>query len=64
MECNVNLKNLPEDKRNRITLVEKAIHTDNSKVKFYPFDVTKYNNIGASSIYKIDDAPILLFLVK
>jgi len=54
VECYVNLQKLPENKKDRIKLVEKAVYTTDSKVKFYPFDITKYNNIGASSIYKID----------
>jgi len=53
-ECRKNISLVDEQTRSRINLIEKAVHIENSKVKFYPFDVTKYNNIGASSMYKID----------
>ena len=38
----------------RITLVDKAVSETDGKVSFYPFDLNKYNNMGASSLFKID----------
>jgi len=41
-------------KKKRIILIDKAICLNNDKVIFYPFDLEKYNNMGASSMLKID----------
>jgi hypothetical protein len=54
IECNKNLSNLEEDKKKRIFLIDKAVSTVNGDVTFYPFDLQKYNNKGASSMLKID----------
>lgn len=35
-------------------LIEKAISDKSGEITFYPFDIKRYNNIGASSIFKID----------
>lgn len=40
--------------RENVVLVESAVSLDNSDTTFYPFDLTKYNNMGASSMLKID----------
>lgn len=48
IECK---KNINTD---RVTLIESAVSNVDGIVKFYPFDVTKYNNIGASSLFEID----------
>jgi FkbM family methyltransferase len=53
-ECRKNMAQLDNITKSRVHLIEKAIHTENSEVVFYPFDVNKYNNIGASSMFKID----------
>jgi FkbM family methyltransferase len=53
-ECRKNISLIDDITKSRITLVEKAVHSENDKVKFYPFDVLKYDNIGASSMFKID----------
>lgn len=37
-----------------ITLVEKAVHEENKTVNFRPFIRSKYDNIGASSLFEID----------
>jgi len=34
-----------------ITLVEKAVHIYDGETSFFPFDPTKYDNIGASSLF-------------
>ena len=38
----------------RIHLVKKAVSLENGPITFYPFDLVKYNNMGASSMFKID----------
>ena len=53
-ECRKTLQTLSEEKRKRINLVEKAVSTTEGIVTFYPFDLTKYDNMGASSMLKID----------
>ena len=37
-----------------ITLIEKAVHEENKIVSFRPFNRSKYDNIGASSLFEID----------
>jgi FkbM family methyltransferase len=37
-----------------IHLVEKAVSLDDGPITFYPFDLTKYDNMGSSSLLKID----------
>ena len=54
IECNKNLLKLNEDTKKDIILVNKAVSLTNSNVSFYPFDLNKYNNMGSSSMYKID----------
>ena len=53
-ECRKNMSQLDDLTKSRVHLIEKAVHIENSEVVFYPFDVSKYNNIGASSMFKID----------
>jgi hypothetical protein len=54
VDCKENLSKLDEEKKKRLFLVEKAVSTENGPVTFYPFDLDKYNNKGASSMLKID----------
>ena len=54
IECNKNLLNLAEDKKKRLFLIDKAVSITNGDVKFYPFDLQKYKNMGSSSMLKID----------
>jgi FkbM family methyltransferase len=54
VECNKNILSLDEDKKNRVFLIDKAVSINNGDVTFYPFDLLKYNNMGASSMLKID----------
>lgn len=52
IECNRNLKLFNNE---NIVLVEKAITDSGEKeMIFYPFDLSKYNNMAASSMLKID----------
>lgn len=52
IECHNNIHKV--DKKERLFLIEKAVSIKNGKVSFYPFDLQKYNNMGASSMLKID----------
>jgi FkbM family methyltransferase len=54
VECNKNICNLDKTQKEKLTLVNKAVSLTNGQVKFYPFDLQKYNNMGASSMLKID----------
>lgn len=47
--CKENIKDY-----DKINLVQKAISNENGFVNFYPFDLIKYNNPGASSLLKIN----------
>ena len=55
-ECNPDcirecLKNNTDD---RVSLIQKAVCEKDGKISFMAFDLNKYNNMGASSIYEID----------
>jgi FkbM family methyltransferase len=54
IECYKNLNNLEEEKKKRLVLIDKAVSINNGDVIFYPFDLEKYNNMGASSMLRID----------
>jgi FkbM family methyltransferase len=49
VECKKNIK-----LGNNIVLIEKAVSLNDGLVKFYPFDLKKYHNMGSSSLLKID----------
>lgn len=55
-ECNPDcirecLNNNTDD---RVSLIQKAVYETDGKISFMSFDLNKYNNMGASSIYEID----------
>jgi len=54
VECNKNLSNLEENKKKQICLINKAVSLSNGDITFYPFDLQKYDNMGSSSMLKID----------
>jgi FkbM family methyltransferase len=54
VECNKQLNNLDKNKRDNLFLIDKAVSLVDGEVTFYPFDLSKYNNMGASSLLKID----------
>ena len=54
IECYKNMKKFNKDENDRIILVDKAVSIDNGKILFRPFDLSIYNNMGASSILEID----------
>ena len=54
IECHNNIEKLDEIQKKRLILIDKAVSIYNNNVSFYPFDLQKYNNMGASSMLKID----------
>lgn len=54
VECEENFSLMKDYIKNRIIFIKQAISENNGDVPFYPFDVTRYNNKGASSMLKID----------
>jgi FkbM family methyltransferase len=54
IECNKTMMILNESDKSQIHLINKAVSLDNGDITFYPFDLTKYNNMGSSSLLKID----------
>jgi FkbM family methyltransferase len=52
--CDKNYQSFDEDTKNNIRVVRQAVSLTNGDVTFYPFDLNEYNNMGASSMYKID----------
>ena len=53
-QCKKNLENFTKHEKEKIILIEKAVSINNGKITFRPFDLSKYNNMGASSIFEID----------
>ena len=53
-ECYKTLTQMNDECKKNIKLVEKAISIENKPIKFYPFDLSKYNAPGSSSLLKID----------
>jgi FkbM family methyltransferase len=54
VECDEMLSLMNDYVKDRIVLIKNAVCEKNGYVSFYPFDITKYNNKGASSMLKID----------
>lgn len=54
VECNKTMATFNESDKSQIYLINKAVSLDNGDITFYPFDLTKYNNMGSSSLLKID----------
>ena len=52
--CKTNYNKLNEITKQSIKLIDFAVSTVDGYIKFYPFDLNKYNNMGASSCLKID----------
>jgi FkbM family methyltransferase len=53
-ECYHNINKLDENQKKRLFLIDKAVSITNDKVSFYPFNLQKYDNMGSSSMLKID----------
>jgi FkbM family methyltransferase len=54
IECKKNLSYATDNVKENVILVENAVSLVDDNVIFYPFDLTKYNNMGSSSMLKID----------
>ena len=52
--CKQNLSNMTDTEHDNIHLIENAISEIDGHTTFYPFDLQQYNNMGASSMLKID----------
>jgi len=52
--CHNLLTNIDAETKSRITFIEKAVSIDDGPVTFYPFDLSKYDNMGSSSMFKVD----------
>lgn len=53
-DCIVECEKLRPMLSDQITLVQKAVALEDGTVTFSPFDLTKYDNMGSSSMLKID----------
>jgi FkbM family methyltransferase len=53
VECNKNLLESNDTIKKNIQLIDKAVSITNNDIFFYPFDLTKYDNMGSSSLLKI-----------
>ena len=53
-ECRNTISNLDNKYKQQLVLIDNAVSITNGPVSFYPFDLTKYNNMGASSMLQID----------
>jgi len=53
-KCDKLISNFDKHLKENITLVKKAVAISNGKINFYPFDLNKYDNMGSSSLFKID----------
>jgi FkbM family methyltransferase len=51
--CYKKLENYKKNLKN-VHLIDKAVSLDGGPITFHPFDLTKYNNMGSSSIFLID----------
>jgi FkbM family methyltransferase len=54
IQCRKNFLSLSDSQKDSLVLVEKAVCLKDGEVSFYPFDLDKYPNMGASSMFKID----------
>lgn len=52
--CEKNFQTFEPDVKNKICLIRNAVSLTDDIVKFYPFDLNQYDNMGASSMLKID----------
>lgn len=53
-ECHKNIASVSSDIGHNIHLIDKAVSITDGPVTFFPFDLEKYNNMGSSSMLKID----------
>ena len=53
-ECSKTRSTFSTEENNAIHLIQKAVSEKNGTVVFHPFDIKKYNNMGSSSLLKVD----------
>jgi FkbM family methyltransferase len=51
VECMKNRENFDREEQDHIFLVENAVSLTNDQISFYPFDLSKHDNMGASSMF-------------
>ena len=54
LQCEMNYNATDEYTKSRIKLVKMAVCESDEPTSFFPFDLSKYNNMGSSSMLKID----------
>ena len=54
IECDKNMATFDENTRKNINLIQNAVSLTDGDVSFFPFDLKKYDNMGSSSMLKID----------
>ena len=54
IECKKNYNTISNIIKQNVILIENAVSLTDDNIIFYPFDLTKYNNMGSSSMLKID----------
>jgi len=54
VECKKNMSGLDPHVKDKLVLIDEAVSLHDGNVSFFPFDLVKYNNMGSSSMLKID----------
>jgi FkbM family methyltransferase len=54
LQCELNYNATNEYTKSRVKLVKMAVCENDGPTSFFPFDLSKYNNMGSSSMLKID----------
>ena len=52
--CKKTAAEFTPQQREHIHLIQNAVSLENGPITFYPFDLTRYDNMGSSSLLKID----------
>jgi FkbM family methyltransferase len=52
--CENNFQTFEHDVQSKIHLIKNAVSLNNGDIAFYPFELKQYDNMGASSLLKID----------
>ena len=52
--CDVTIQSLEPEIKDKIRLIKNAVSLVDGDITFYPFDLKQYDNMGASSLLKID----------
>lgn len=54
IQCEINYRNIDEYTKSQVILVKKAVCESDGPTSFFPFDLSKYDNMGSSSMLQID----------